>query len=228
MHRHRCRIAISLTAIVAVLLTGCSAFTPPIEKPIIEDRSHASPAGAKVTVFSTTAARRSVLVHFPQNSATGRICAEAPPDTADALISSLTFAAEMKGKSSKAEVEATAELSRALTSTVNALLDRSQGLQLFRDGAFHLCLAWQNGTLSDADYGTQYIALLDKTSSLISEELKLMEARRASESAQAAAADRSASEAAAVRAEAAATKAEATKASVNVKPDETPVAADGN
>ena len=164
---------------IGLLLTSCSAFTPPIEKPIIEDKSHASAKGAKVAVFSTTAARRSVLVQFPKNAEFGKICAEAPPDTADALISSLTFAASLKAKSAQAEGEAKAELNRQLATTVNALLDRSQGLQLFRDGAFHLCLAWQNGILDNAGYVKQYEELLHKSSDLISKEIELKDAKNA-------------------------------------------------
>ncbi|WP_293368831.1 hypothetical protein [Nevskia sp.] len=185
MNRIRVVAASILPAAIGLLLTGCAVFTPPIEKPIIEDKSHASGKGAKVAVFSTTAARRSVLVQFPKGAVAGKVCAEAPPDTADALISSLTFAAGLKAKSAQAEGEAKAELNRQLATTVNALLDRSQGLQLFRDGAFHLCLAWQNGIIDGATYVSQYVVLLDKTSALIGEEIKLKGSRTTEKAAKA-------------------------------------------
>lgn len=194
-----------VAAAIGLLLAGCSAFTPPIEKPIIEDRSHASAEGAKVAVFSTTAARRSVLVHFARGAAAAQVCAEAPPDAADALISSLAVSAQLKAKKgTEAEGEAQAELKRELATTVNALLDRSQGLQLFRDGAFHLCLARQNGAIKDAEYAAQYSALLSQTADLIRAEIAAMEARNARRAAQAAADSQSASDAAAARAEKAA------------------------
>lgn len=173
-----------IPAATGFVLAGCSAFTPPIEKPIIEDKSHASTKSAKVAVFSTTAARRSVLVHFPKGADTAQVCAEAPPDSADALISSLTFAAGLKAKSAQAEGEAKAELNHQLATAVNALLERSQGLQLFRDGAFHLCLAWQNGIIDKDGYTKQYGVLLDRSYSLISEEIKQREAKNNEETAQ--------------------------------------------
>lgn len=181
----------------SLLTCGCSAFTPPIEKPIIEDKSHASADGAKIAVFSTTAARRSVLVNFAKDAAQGRVCSEAPPDTADALVSSLTFAAEASAKTPDVDAAIKTELARTLSTTVKALLERSQGLQLYRDAAFHLCLAWQNEAITQEQYVQQHDALLGRAQALILAEIPSLDARKAQHSADMAAKAQDRAEAAA-------------------------------
>lgn len=203
----------------ALVLGGCAS---PIEKPIIEDHTHGGGGlfssfheRPKVTVFSTTAARREVLIGFPKGEARARICAEAPPDTADALTSSLAVAAQLKAKKgADAEGEAMLDLSRSISNSVNALSTRSQGIQLFRDGAFHLCLAWQNGLIADGTFKSEYEALLEKSFLLISAEIPLLDAKKAVTAANDANNALSAAQQAAARAEAAQRGAEKAAADV--------------
>ena len=149
----------SLLCIVSLIIfSGCTVFTPPLEKPVIENKTHNWFENEKTSVFSTTASRRSVIVSFPDHI----ICAEAPPDVADSFFSSLELALN------KSE---NPEFSKDLLVVVNQLFKRSQGAQIFRDGAFHLCQAYQNEIIDKQQYNTLYTSLVSTTSELVVQEL---------------------------------------------------------
>lgn len=213
MNRNLTRGLPSLVLVSALSAGGCAS---PLEKPIIEDHTHGGGGlfsglheRSKVTVFSTTAARREVLIGFPKGDPNARICAEAPPDTADAITSSLAIAAQLKAKKgAAAEGEAMLDLSRSISNSINALFTRSQGIQLFRDGAFHLCLAWQNGLIDQKTYNGKYDELLNKTYALIFAEIPEVDANKAITAANNANNALSATQQAAARAEAAQREAE--------------------
>ena len=119
----------ALLPCAAALLAGCGAFN---RSPVIEER--VSDFGIpKIGVLATTGERRAVIVKMPERL----ICAEPPPDVAEAIASAVSGALEASGKSSPADVRLGG--ASALSTALMQLTYRTQGLQLYRDGSFFLC-----------------------------------------------------------------------------------------
>lgn len=158
--------ALALAALAS--LAGCSAFTPPIAKPIIEDH-----AQKQVNTFAVMPSRRMVIVKSNVNhqgdaipasalTKTGllpdravMLCAEASPDVSDDIAASVAAAAAAKGPapaSGAASPELGASFAQALATTGQALFKRTQALQLYRDIAYHLCQAKMNGFIDDQQF----------------------------------------------------------------------------
>jgi hypothetical protein len=182
------------------LLMGCSSLTSPKEKPVIEDK-----VGSRMGVLATTAERRVVLIDLKED----HFCAEAAPDVAESLNSSIRIAAEYASKAASGpERTASAEFARNLSTSLSTLFSRTQGVQLFRDGSYALCQARFNGAMPDAAFQVRFDALLNHAVDLIKLEIPQVAARMsqgAVSQSQAAVAD---ARAAAARAEAAAVAAE--------------------
>lgn len=164
--------------ISVVLLSGCgtSMFVSPLENPIIEDKvgySTFSSGKEQLGTLATTAQRRIVLVKLAGNKeGIGRFCAEPSPDAADNLASTLSLVLKAKIKTPKTNVDAGADLARELSTTVQKLAKRSQGLQFFRDGMYNLCQSFLNGAItSDVFYKSQD-QLMNISAKLIETELK--------------------------------------------------------
>lgn len=167
--------------ILVATLSGCALFGSPKEHPIIEDHANEGWFGSKkVNVFSATAERRVVIVKFPDN----RFCAEPPPDVAESLVSSLSLLAQASAKETTAgEVRARLEATRSLATSIRSLFVRSQGAQFLRDGLYHLCQAYLNSTINEAQYLELYKDLLARSQALIVLELPEMKDKRADDAA---------------------------------------------
>jgi hypothetical protein len=165
------RTRISSALAIMALLSGCSALTPPKEKPVIEDK-----VGDRMGVLATTAERRVVLIDLKND----HFCAEAAPDVAEALNSTIRIAAEYSSKAASGpERSANAEFARGLTTSVSTLFSRTQGVQLFRDGSYALCQARMNGAMPDAAFQSRFDALLKIAGELIALEIPQIAARMA-------------------------------------------------
>src|SRR5262245_61017941 len=106
-----------------VLIQGCTFFTPPKAKPVIEERS--ADWGwpeKKVGVFATTPERRVVVFKWPEN----KFCAEPPADAADNISSALTVIAEASAKGQITEAQL--GVASSLATTVKQLFQRTQGI----------------------------------------------------------------------------------------------------
>ncbi|GKS70206.1 hypothetical protein W03_22100 [Nitrosomonas sp. PY1] len=148
------------------MVSGCAFFSPPQSVPVIEDkvgRDIANPNDKRIGTLATVAQRRLAIVKYED----GKFCAEPPPDAADNIASSLSAA--LSGSSGNVEVQA--KLATAVSSVAKQLFYRSQGLQLYRDGAFHLCNAYLNGQIDAAEYKTKYKELLESAEKLINAEI---------------------------------------------------------
>ena len=133
---------------------------PPLEKPVIEQKTHNwfGDDMKKISIFSSTASRRQVIVKFPDN----QICAEAPPDVAETILSSLELLIKKRAKDDSAEsYDADFELNKTLLTIADRLFERTQGAQFFRDGAFHLCLTRINGAIKDNEFRKIYEGLFE-------------------------------------------------------------------
>lgn len=152
---------------VALLLQGCSTFTRPIMKPVIEDRisTHHEPT---IGVLATTAERRVFLAKMPDNT----FCAEPPPDAADNISSALNAVAQGTAKGNISE--ASLGFATTLATSVQRLFVRSQGIQLYRDGIFMLCTSFLNGAISGEELIDRQQKLLELVVPLIAQEIPLL------------------------------------------------------
>ena len=154
----------ALLPCAAALLAGCGAFN---RSPVIEER--VSDFGIpKIGVLATTGERRAVIVKMPERL----ICAEPPPDVAEAIASAVSGALEASGKSSPADVRLGG--ASALSTALMQLTYRTQGLQLYRDGSFFLCTLFMNNIITKDEYLRARDKLLDDSLALIHKELPLI------------------------------------------------------
>ena len=154
----------ALLPCAAALLAGCGAFN---RSPVIEER--VSDFGIpKIGVLATTGERRAVIVKMPERL----ICAEPPPDVAEAIASAVSGAQEASGKSSPADVKLGG--ASALSTALMQLTYRTQGLQLYRDGSFFLCTLFMNNIITKDEYLMARTKLLEDCIVLIHEELPLI------------------------------------------------------
>nr|WP_319491648.1 hypothetical protein [uncultured Desulfobacter sp.] len=159
-----------LIVVFIMLLGGCSVFTPPLEKPIIEDHSHNN----RITTFATIPSRRMVVVtEHKKGSGDIIVCAEPSADVSDNIASSLAAAITAKGPATgaKSAGQVGASISKTLASTAQHLFKRSQGMQLYRDGMYSLCQARMNGIIDNKSYQETSELLLEKAVLLILEEI---------------------------------------------------------
>lgn len=153
-----------LLAALLVLLNGCGAFSPPKAKPVIEDTIEGGNSN-RVGVLATTPERRVVIVKMPQNL----FCAEPPADAAENVSAALAVIAEAAAKGNLSELQL--GTATTLATTVKQLFQRSQGVQLYRDGSFMLCTAYLNGILSQSQFVERHTKLLDVVAPLIAAEI---------------------------------------------------------
>jgi hypothetical protein len=156
------------TLLTLVLLSGCSAFTPPKGKPVIEDRISSHWSRKTVGVLATTPERRVFLAKMPEQ----KFCAEPPADAADNVAYALSAAAGVSGKGKVTELQAS--LAQSAATSVNQLFVRSQGLQIYRDGNFMLCTAFLNGVVKEKEFMDRQTELLKVSRELIAQEIPFL------------------------------------------------------
>lgn len=164
------RGTLALASIIAVVVSGCKHLTPPIEQPVIEDHSGA------LGTFATVAERRMVITKrdFGGNGPEGfesKFCAEPPPDATQSIASSLSAALRADAAQDKSKRSVSAEMARELATTTKSLFERSQGVQIFRDGVYTLCQAHLNHAMDEYDYNWHFSELLAASVALIKLEL---------------------------------------------------------
>lgn len=148
----------TIVTMLIILISGCS--TPRETNPLLIDdlspsgfwSSASNSLGLKysgVNSLSTTASRRiAILKQDPDNVVT--LCAEPPPDVAEAYASAVSDA--IKAAASDPQSGITANLSndyaRATATQIAPLVYRTQGLQAYRESIHSLCIDRMNGAYS--------------------------------------------------------------------------------
>lgn len=145
--------AFCVTSIATLAGCGTTILSHRDTNPVIED--HAKISSDKTNVFATTASRRLAFITMTNNSG-GKgnqvICSEPPPDVgevfASAIAAGLSGAVTATNKTGQ-EVsgELAAQYGRAVATQIAPLLYRSQGLQLYRDAMYKLCIDTMNSWL---------------------------------------------------------------------------------
>ena len=99
----------------------------------------------------------------------GRFCAEPPPDSASELTNLLEAHAVAKDASGK---EINGSFSNTDILLVKQLFQRSQGVQLFRDGLYNLCQLHANEAIAPHEVSDIFRTLLQQASNTIDVELR--------------------------------------------------------
>lgn len=121
--------------------------------------------------LAVTSERRVIMF----NDAKNRYCAEPPPDVAQNISSALSFGVKATAGKLPADVEA--EYTKALAVAAQRLMNRSQGLQLYRDGMYYLCQAFINEGVSVDGFVKQSESLLKTSEDLIRHEITISNGR---------------------------------------------------
>tara|TARA_B100002003_G_C14156507_1_gene556933 strand:- start:7734 stop:8375 length:642 start_codon:yes stop_codon:yes gene_type:complete len=151
-----------------MFITGCAFFTPPLERPVIEDKINpAWLSPGTVGTLSLTPERRVVLVNF----ATERFCAEAPTEVGIDLSKILNVSGS---------ADATSQGNIALgiligSSSGNTVLNkRSQAVQLFLANSYYTCQMYLNGAISGEQLVTLQLKTLNSIAPILEKELPLL------------------------------------------------------
>jgi hypothetical protein len=131
------------------MLGGCGSplFVNPQTNPVITSNLGQDGGQPKIVSLATTAERRNIYV----NVKNGRVCYEPPPDAAEAISANFTAALQASGGQGGT---AGASIGNSISTAVASLSKRSQGVILFRDYAFNLCVAYINGEIDGMGYMT--------------------------------------------------------------------------
>ncbi len=137
--------------VVGPALSSCQAFP---SYPLITDRFGPGASKDELITVSATAERRFIFLKRDPTDDKLVICSEPSPDVAEAT-SRLVEAALKASVTSLGDVKGgAAELgyTNAVATTVLALTQRSQGLQMYRDAMFFNCQSLANGCQSVESY----------------------------------------------------------------------------
>lgn len=147
--------SVSLLITCAISISGCGSswLSSRDTNPIIQDYTvHIPFMKSSTNVFATKAERRLVIIAERPDGL--KTCAEPPPDVSEAFASAvaagLTGAVTVtEGAGPKATGELAAQYGRGVATQVAPLLYRTQGLQIYRDSIYKLCVDKLNGWMED-------------------------------------------------------------------------------
>lgn len=163
---------------LVVLLPGCSLITPPMERPVIEEKLNRGfiDDSSAVGTLSLTPERRVVLVKFSEKKKDGtgspsRFCAEAPTEVG-LDVSRLTKATASLKKPE--QIEAGLEAIAAATIGNSVLNKRTQGVQLFQSSSYFLCQMYMNDAINAEQLMRLQLEALRVAENLVSMEIPLL------------------------------------------------------
>ncbi|ASF48522.1 hypothetical protein [Methylovulum psychrotolerans] len=180
---------------LAATLNGCglSQITNRESNPVIKDYvgnpiSHWFSDDDVLNTFATTASRRMVMIRDYQttdgtNKARAAFtCAEPSPDVGEAFSSALADGIKIAVPVEGVSAEVSNQYARAVATQITPLLYRTQGLQLYRNAIYSLCIDKMNEALatttvnnnarnapSDSDYEAQRKYIFDQSVELITD-----------------------------------------------------------
>ena len=159
--------------ILSILLNGCglTSFTNRETNPAIQDYILPNVFSGlfdqdTADIFATKASHRLVISKMES-------CAEPSPDVGETFISSITndFKVSVKADGSPINGELANDYAKEIATQIAPLLYRTQGLQLYRDERYSLCIDYMNGRIDKKRYDELITNLLDKAIPLIEHQL---------------------------------------------------------
>ena len=159
---------IVFAVVAASAASACTTFTPPQERPVIEEglRMKNFLAPASVGVLSMTPERRVVLHNFENK----RSCAEGPTEIGVDLSSVAKLIANVAISGEK-KVDALAAIARASGNTI--LNKRTQAMQFYLAASYSLCQMYLNGAIKEESLLEQQAELIGTVATLLAMEVPL-------------------------------------------------------
>lgn len=155
-------VILTTASIVAALTSGCAySYKYPY--------SYQVETMGKHVAITTDASKRSVLL----NTALGRSCSEPAPDAIGTIATSLAakLSAQAEHPQSGSDVSLDGNIDTTTQTAITQLFQRSQGVQVLRDGMYRLCEANLNGALDTATYRLSVVSLISTLNYVVPIEL---------------------------------------------------------
>lgn len=177
------KVAIVIMCTVSICGCGTSYLASRDTNPVIQDYATTNLTSFdRAVVFATTASRRLAIVAEDRH-ALGKVitCAEPPPDVGEAFAAAIAAGLQAAGSATpatgtKISADVAAQYGRSVATQMAPLIYRTQGLQLYRDSIYKLCIDKMNNWITD---NSQYILesryRFDEAIKLIVNELPVME-----------------------------------------------------
>ena len=159
------KVFFGMFLLMNVTACGTTWFADPATNPVIEDKVgqwREEPVGT----LAVTADRRIVVVKLEGHA---QFCAEPPPDVAENLTDNLTFALQAQVKGQGGDFN----LSDQLTKEIQALINRTQGVDIYRTGMYDICQHYLNGAIDGDGVKELSKELLIVAKEIILEEIRL-------------------------------------------------------
>lgn len=165
--------SISLVA-VTVLVSACgsSLIASRGSNPVIQDQFG---IGKDIGIIATTVDRRAITFrdvpeeHVAEAGISVEFCPEPPPDAGTDSINKTL--AELSANLPEGP-EGAAKFESLLETTTQLLFARSQGVQLFRDGMYNLCILHMNRVINEDQANILIGLLLTNSTQLIKDEIE--------------------------------------------------------
>lgn len=144
----------------SLLVGGCgSSFLSARESnPVIQD--NVSPnvfVSQSLDLFATTASRRLVIVSQARDGEQFQSCAEPSPDVGEAFSAAIAAGIDQsialqQGNDLQVGARSAGNAVREAATAISPLLYRTQGLQLYRDAQYSLCVDVLSGRMTPEEY----------------------------------------------------------------------------
>ena len=142
--------------------------------PVIQDTSLYVPLWrSTLDTFATTASRRLILAKF-DGKGNLTTCAEPAPDVGEAFAAALSNSADVQIPIKGVQVQVKDQYAREAATQIMSLLVRTQGLQIYRDSIYSLCVNKMNHWIGESEtkYQEMQQYYFDKSVDLIKFEIE--------------------------------------------------------
>lgn len=149
-----------LSVAVPLAVGGCgtSLLTARETNPVIEDSVTPNIfVNQSLDLFATTASRRLVIVSQARSGEQFQSCAEPSPDVGEAFSAAIAAGIDQsialqKGNDLQLGGRSAGSAVREAATAISPLLYRTQGLQLYRDAQYSLCVDVLSGRMTQEEY----------------------------------------------------------------------------
>ncbi len=170
----------------AVSGCGTSFLSARESNPVIQDSVPPNIfADKSLDIFGTTASRRLIIVSQASDGNELASCAEPPPDVGEAFSAAISAGVDQsialqQGADTSLGGRSAGTFLREASTMIAPLLYRTQGLQLYRDAQYSMCVDVLSKRMEPGDYLERRAEIFDKAVALIKIEAPLMlEAQKA-------------------------------------------------
>lgn len=149
-------------------------FSDRSSNPVIQGMFYKSLDGTTYEYLAPIASRRIVIVTKGVDGTT-RLCAEPPPDVAEAFAAAFAAGLQVAAQQGNDTTLGVAgQMARQTATSIAPLLYRTQGIQFYRDSLWALCNDYLSNNITKIEYATLRAEAIVNAKELITSEIKLM------------------------------------------------------